>query len=124
MLKSFKGLVNIFEVANKIFYLKFNFRSDVERLIREGAVRTVKKPTQIKKQLVTTQPSMFMPKEECTGDVITKAESQIESINRRNAENKKTKITPNYVKPVNESTYFINNILIIVEVIAKLYFQL
>ncbi|XP_053996275.1 zinc finger protein 37 homolog [Hylaeus anthracinus] len=41
---------------------QFLMKADVERLIGEGAVRTVKKPTQIKKQLLTTQPPMFFPK--------------------------------------------------------------
>lgn len=35
----------------------------MERLIGEGAVRTVKKPSQIKKRLITTQPSIFYRKE-------------------------------------------------------------
>lgn len=73
----------------------------MERLIREGAVRTVKKPTQIKKQLVTAQPPVLTHTEEITGDVIARAESQIESINRRQAENRKAKVIPNYV---NEGT--------------------
>ncbi|XP_020711669.2 uncharacterized protein LOC105692279 isoform X1 [Athalia rosae] len=41
---------------------QFLMKSDVERLIGEGAVRTVKKPSQIKKQLLTTQPPMFASK--------------------------------------------------------------
>ncbi|XP_033213565.1 claspin-like [Belonocnema kinseyi] len=81
---------------------QFLMKSDVERLIREGAVRTVKKPTQIKKHLVTAQPPILTHTEEITGDVIARAESQIESINRRQAENRKAKITPNYAKQVNE----------------------
>lgn len=39
-----------------------NCRSDVEKLIGEGAVRTVKKPSQIKRQLLTTQPPVFPSK--------------------------------------------------------------
>ncbi|XP_043478563.1 kinetochore protein SLK19-like [Leptopilina heterotoma] len=82
---------------------QFLMKSDVERLIREGAVRTVKKPTQIKRQLVTTQPPVFIPKEEITGDVIKKPEIPIEPIKHRIVDNKKTKATPNFVKPVIES---------------------
>lgn len=36
----------------------------MERLIGEGAVRTVKKPTQMKKRLLTTQSSVFLQKED------------------------------------------------------------
>lgn len=36
-------------------------RSDVERLIGEGAVRTVKKPTQMRKQLLTHEPTPQPP---------------------------------------------------------------
>lgn len=38
---------------------EFLMKADVERLINEGAVRTVKKPSQIKKRLITTQPPML-----------------------------------------------------------------
>lgn len=41
-----------------------NYRADVERLIGEGAVRTVKKPSQMKKRVFTAQPPMFYRKEE------------------------------------------------------------
>ncbi|XP_015584754.1 uncharacterized protein LOC107262749 [Cephus cinctus] len=43
---------------------QFLLKADVERLIGEGAVRTVKKPTQMKNQLVTTHPPVFLPKQE------------------------------------------------------------
>ncbi|XP_051167578.1 glutamic acid-rich protein-like [Leptopilina boulardi] len=75
---------------------QFLMKSDVERLIREGAVRTVKKPTQIKRQLVTTQPPVFIPKEEITGDII-KTENRTELIKNRNFDNKK-KVTTHIVK--------------------------
>lgn len=39
-------------------------RADVERLIGQGAVRTVKKPTQMKKRLLSAQPPMFFCKED------------------------------------------------------------
>lgn len=57
---------------------QFLMKADVERLIGEGAVRTVKKPTQIKKQLLTTQPAMFFSKHETTSDLskILTAETQ------------------------------------------------
>lgn len=73
----------------------------MERLIREGAVRTVKKPTQIKRQLVTTQPPVFIPKEEITGDII-KTENRTELIKNRNFDNKK-KVTTHIVKSEFES---------------------
>lgn len=38
-------------------------------MIGEGAVRTVKKPTQIKKQLLTTQSPIFFPKCDTTNDI-------------------------------------------------------
>ncbi|EFN77786.1 hypothetical protein EAI_15017 [Harpegnathos saltator] len=43
---------------------QFLMKADVERLIGEGAVRTVKKPTQMKKRLLTTQSSVFLQKED------------------------------------------------------------
>ncbi|XP_014610589.1 PREDICTED: myoneurin isoform X1 [Polistes canadensis] len=42
---------------------QFLMKVDVERLIGEGAVRTVKKPSQIKKHLLTTQSSVLLSKE-------------------------------------------------------------
>ena len=48
---------------------QFLMKADVERLIGEGAVRTVKKPTQIKKQLLTTQPPIFFSKSESTNNI-------------------------------------------------------
>lgn len=47
-------------------FFSSTYRSDVERLIGEGAVRTVKKPTQMKKQLLSDGPPAFPepPKEE------------------------------------------------------------
>lgn len=45
---------------------QFLMKSDVERLIGEGAVRTVKKPSQIKRQLLTTQPPVFSSKQRRT----------------------------------------------------------
>ncbi|XP_046833387.1 zinc finger protein 652-like isoform X1 [Vespa crabro] len=42
---------------------QFLMKVDVERLIGEGAVRTVKKPSQIKKHLLTMQSSMLFSKE-------------------------------------------------------------
>ncbi|XP_076621421.1 uncharacterized protein LOC143341909 [Colletes latitarsis] len=56
---------------------QFLMKADVERLIGEGAVRTVKKPTQIKKQLLTTQPPIFFPKSEPLGDIQMHNESGI-----------------------------------------------
>ncbi|XP_029176900.1 probable serine/threonine-protein kinase fhkB isoform X2 [Nylanderia fulva] len=41
---------------------QFLMKADVERLIGEGAVRTVKKPSQMKKRLITTQPPVFYRK--------------------------------------------------------------
>lgn len=43
---------------------EYNYRADVERLIGEGAVRTVKKPSKMKKRVFTAQPPMFYRKEE------------------------------------------------------------
>ncbi|XP_072763142.1 uncharacterized protein [Anoplolepis gracilipes] len=43
---------------------QFLMKADVERLIGEGAVRTVKKPSQIKKRLISTQPPVFYHKED------------------------------------------------------------
>ncbi|XP_046612062.1 uncharacterized protein LOC124301264 isoform X2 [Neodiprion virginianus] len=43
---------------------QFLMKSDVERLIGEGAVRTVKKPSQIKRQLLTTQSPVFTPRQQ------------------------------------------------------------
>lgn len=43
--------------------MKYTCRADVERLIGEGAVKTVKKPSQMKKRLLTTQPPVFLQKE-------------------------------------------------------------
>ncbi|KAL6424045.1 hypothetical protein ACFW04_009741 [Cataglyphis niger] len=43
---------------------QFLMKADVERLIGEGAVRTVKKPSQMKKRLITTQPPVFYRKED------------------------------------------------------------
>ncbi|XP_032688066.1 DNA ligase 1-like isoform X2 [Odontomachus brunneus] len=43
---------------------QFLMKADVERLIGEGAVRTVKKPMQMKKRLLTTQSSVFLQKED------------------------------------------------------------
>lgn len=43
---------------------QFLMKSDVERLIGEGAVRTVKKPVQMKKQLWTTHPPVFVSKQD------------------------------------------------------------
>ncbi|XP_076238480.1 uncharacterized protein LOC143181772 isoform X2 [Calliopsis andreniformis] len=48
---------------------QFLMKADVERLIGEGAVRTVKKPTQIKKQLLTTQPPIFFSKTESANNI-------------------------------------------------------
>ncbi|CAL7940112.1 unnamed protein product [Xylocopa violacea] len=56
---------------------QFLMKSDVERLIGEGAVRTVKKPTQIKKQLVTTQSPIFFSKSESASDVSIHNENKI-----------------------------------------------
>ncbi|XP_012284210.1 uncharacterized protein LOC105701758 isoform X2 [Orussus abietinus] len=39
---------------------QFLMKADVERLIGEGAVRTVKKPSQMKKQLLTAPPPVFV----------------------------------------------------------------
>ncbi|XP_012230394.2 putative leucine-rich repeat-containing protein DDB_G0290503 [Linepithema humile] len=46
---------------------QFLTKTDVERLINEGAVQTVKKPTQMKRRLVTTQPQLFYHKEDFEG---------------------------------------------------------
>ncbi|XP_046739284.1 uncharacterized protein LOC124407307 [Diprion similis] len=43
---------------------QFLMKSDVERLIGEGAVRTVKKPNQIKRQLLTTQTPVFTSRQQ------------------------------------------------------------
>ncbi|KAG5312566.1 ZN384 protein, partial [Acromyrmex insinuator] len=43
---------------------QFLMKSDVERLIGEGAVRTVKKPSQMKKRVFTAKPPMLCRKEE------------------------------------------------------------
>lgn len=63
--------------------MKCACRADVERLIGQGAVRTVKKPTQMKKRLLTTQPPVFLHKEgfeevdEQTDDETTVCDSSI-----------------------------------------------
>jgi len=51
----------------------------VERLINEGAVRTVKKPIQMKRRLVTTQPQVFYHKEnfEGMGEQVDDKESSV-----------------------------------------------
>ncbi|KAF3429382.1 hypothetical protein E2986_03184 [Frieseomelitta varia] len=54
---------------------QFLMKADVERLIGEGAVRTVKKPTQIKRQLLTTQSPIFFSKNESTNDTSMSNES-------------------------------------------------
>ena len=69
-------------------------------------MKTVKKPTQIKKQLVTTQPPVFTPNEEITGDIITRAEGQIEAIKRRYVENRITKSVSNDLRLLMESKSF------------------
>ncbi|XP_066585742.1 uncharacterized protein [Prorops nasuta] len=51
------------ETGNPPNNFQFLMKSDVERLIGEGAVRTVKKPTQIHKQTLSSQPPMFLPKQ-------------------------------------------------------------
>ncbi|XP_017755731.1 PREDICTED: uncharacterized protein LOC108547644 [Eufriesea mexicana] len=56
---------------------QFLMKADVERLIGEGAVRTVKKPTQIKQQLLTTQSPIFFPKNESTNDISMDNENKI-----------------------------------------------
>ncbi|KYQ59991.1 hypothetical protein ALC60_00962 [Trachymyrmex zeteki] len=43
---------------------QFLMKSDVERLIGEGAVRTVKKPSQMKRRVFTAKPPMLCRKEE------------------------------------------------------------
>ncbi|KZC09423.1 Zinc finger protein 26 [Dufourea novaeangliae] len=58
---------------------QFLMKADVERLIGEGAVRTVRKPTQIKKQLLTTQPPMFFSKNDLTNDITLHNEDKIVS---------------------------------------------
>ncbi|KAK1134461.1 hypothetical protein K0M31_007246 [Melipona bicolor] len=58
---------------------QFLMKADVERLIGEGAVRTVKKPTQIKRQLLTTQSPIFFPKNESTNDISMNNENKITS---------------------------------------------
>ncbi|XP_076284068.1 uncharacterized protein LOC143210770 isoform X2 [Lasioglossum baleicum] len=58
---------------------QFLMKSDVERLIGEGAVRTVRKPTQIKKQLLTTQPPIFFSKNDSTDDILIHNENKIET---------------------------------------------
>ncbi|XP_076683191.1 uncharacterized protein LOC143376591 isoform X3 [Andrena cerasifolii] len=56
---------------------QFLMKADVERLIGEGAVRTVKKPTQIKKQLLTTQPPIFFSKSQLANDIAVHNENKI-----------------------------------------------
>lgn len=56
---------------------QFLMKADVERLIGEGAVRTVKKPTQIRKHLLTTQSPIFFPKNESTDDLLMDNENKI-----------------------------------------------
>lgn len=56
---------------------QFLMKADVERLIGEGAVRTVKKPSQMKKRLITNQPSMFYRKENLTEEVSEQANDNI-----------------------------------------------
>ncbi|CAK9816521.1 Zinc finger protein 384 [Anthophora plagiata] len=58
---------------------QFLMKADVERLIGEGAVRTVKKPTQIKKQLLTTQSPLFFPKNDSANDITMNDENKIMS---------------------------------------------
>lgn len=58
---------------------QFLMKSDVERLIGEGAVRTVKKPTQIKRQLLTTESPIFFPKSEPINDMSMDNENKIMS---------------------------------------------
>ncbi|XP_050585752.1 uncharacterized protein LOC126920001 isoform X2 [Bombus affinis] len=58
---------------------QFLMKSDVERLIGEGAVRTVKKPTQIKRQLLTTESPIFFPKSEPINDISMDNENKIMS---------------------------------------------
>lgn len=58
---------------------QFLMKSDVERLIGEGAVRTVKKPTQIKRQLLTTESPIFFPKSEPINDMSIDNENKIMS---------------------------------------------
>jgi len=48
-----------------------NYRADVERLIGEGAVRTVKKPSQMKRRVFTAQPPTFYRKEEVDDETLT-----------------------------------------------------
>lgn len=67
---------------------QFLMKADVERLIGEGAVRTVKKPTQIKKQLLTTQPPIFFPKNEPTNDIAIHNENRIFSTENQRIQKK------------------------------------
>ncbi|XP_076382227.1 uncharacterized protein LOC117224950 isoform X1 [Megalopta genalis] len=67
---------------------QFLMKADVERLIGEGAVRTVRKPTQIKKQLLTTQPPIFFSKNDTTDDVLIHSEKKIISTKNQKIQKK------------------------------------
>ncbi|KYN12708.1 PREDICTED: uncharacterized protein LOC108767172 [Trachymyrmex cornetzi] len=57
---------------------QFLMKSDVERLIGEGAVRTVKKPSQMKKRVFTAKPPMLCCKEE-TNDKTSICDASVNS---------------------------------------------
>ncbi|XP_076659414.1 uncharacterized protein LOC143362828 isoform X2 [Halictus rubicundus] len=67
---------------------QFLMKADVERLIGEGAVRTVRKPTQIKKQLLTTQPPIFFSKNDSTNDILIHNENKIISTKHQTMQKK------------------------------------
>ncbi|KOC60685.1 Zinc finger protein 384 [Habropoda laboriosa] len=74
---------------------QFLMKADVERLIGEGAVRTVKKPTQIKKQLLTTQSPLFFPKNDSTNDLTMHDENKIMSNENERVQEKEDALEEN-----------------------------
>ncbi|XP_026670362.1 zinc finger protein 652-like isoform X2 [Ceratina calcarata] len=62
---------------------QFLLKSDVERLIGEGAVKTVKKPTQIRRQLLTTQSPIFFAKNEVAKNMVHNGNKYISSEKKR-----------------------------------------
>ncbi|KAL0129310.1 hypothetical protein PUN28_004186 [Cardiocondyla obscurior] len=87
---------------------QFLMKSDVERLIGQGAVRTVKKPSQMKKRVITTQPPIFYHKEK--SEVNDKTSIYDTSVNyKKNVVQKRNRIERYYEARQRYSDFKINS---------------
>lgn len=84
---------------------QFLMKADVERLIGEGAVRTVKKPSQMKKRVFTAQPPTFYCKEESEeiNDKIFDCDISVD--NKKNVTQEENSIERNYETYQNYSDF-------------------